>query len=521
MHVPIWTKLTGSFLLVAAVTGFVGTRVGARIEQMYETSVELETSSDALVALADTRSYYNYMRQQVLLLVIGAVDDTSLTPEMREAATAAQHAADEQVDVALAPWQEVTGLDETRQERLVAAVAGHRQVVDEVVLPMINGKTIELAPPAGTEAWTVTAALQESNRRFDIMRSELTTLMDEERERQRSQVEQASDEMGAAFATAGGELRGGIVASATLAVLLGIGTSLGIVRRLRRVQMTVEAMAEGDLTSRARLRSRDELGRMGNALDAALDRIEHAVGGLRSSATALAQVATAVRTSGTTISSESRRLRASVDGAADGAQQLDLSIGTIAGQIAQGAERARAAALESQAAGSTFERVRSSADAIGSVTAVIGDIAAQTNLLALNATIEAARAGETGRGFAVVANEVKELAQQTARALEEVAGQIATMRADTADADRAICSIAAMVAQIDEAQQAVAEATETQRHTTGVIAHDMHDAAAGSAAIADGLSSLIDDQGRGRVADLDDLATEVRGLVAAFKTAAR
>ncbi|HEY0419729.1 MAG TPA: methyl-accepting chemotaxis protein, partial [Acetobacteraceae bacterium] len=120
---------------------------------------------------------------------------------------------------------------------------------------------------------------------------------------------------------------------------------------------------------------------------------------------------------------------------------------------------------------------------IGDVVRLIGDIAARTNLLALNATIEAARAGEAGRGFAVVANEVKTLANQTAKATEEIGGQIAAMQGATGHAVAALRSIAATIQRMNEIATTIAGAVEEQGAATQEIARAVQQAAAGTHAV--------------------------------------
>ncbi len=175
---------------------------------------------------------------------------------------------------------------------------------------------------------------------------------------------------------------------------------------------------------------------------------------------------------------------------AGAAEELSSSIGEITRQVAQSAKIAGKAVADAKRTDATVQALASGAQKIGEVVTLIQQIAGQTNLLALNATIEAARAGEAGKGFAVVASEVKSLANQTAKATEDITGQIEQIRSATGEAVEAIRGIGTVIHEINEIAAAIAAAVEQQGATTKEIARNVQQAAAGAQEVTRNIASV-------------------------------
>jgi methyl-accepting chemotaxis protein len=180
----------------------------------------------------------------------------------------------------------------------------------------------------------------------------------------------------------------------------------------------------------------------------------------------------------------SEEASASVNTVAAATEQLASSVAEIGRQVTHSSDVADAAVAKASQTTEMVGSLAAAGEKIGDVLRLISAIASQTNLLALNATIEAARAGEAGRGFAVVASEVKELASQTAKATEEIAGQVAAIQSSTGDCVNAIGSIGDTIRQISGIATTIAAAVEQQGSATREIARSVQQVAAGTSEVA-------------------------------------
>jgi methyl-accepting chemotaxis protein len=171
-------------------------------------------------------------------------------------------------------------------------------------------------------------------------------------------------------------------------------------------------------------------------------------------------------------------------------EELSSSVAEIGRQVTQSTEIAGQAVAEANRTNVTVQGLSAAAQKIGDVVKLISDIASQTNLLALNATIEAARAGDAGRGFAVVASEVKSLANQTAKATEEISAQVAAMQGATADAVQAIEGIGRTIGSINEIASVISVAVDQQGAATREIARNVQEAAQGTGQVSSNISGV-------------------------------
>jgi methyl-accepting chemotaxis protein len=331
-----------------------------------------------------------------------------------------------------------------------------------------------------------------------------------------------------------------LIAGAAIALALGLLVARRIVADLTRIKAVCQALADGDLTRTSGLRTGDEPGLMGRALDTAIGRMRRTVSSIDQSATSLAGAAEQMSGVANRISASAEKTSSQAQAATGGADEVSRSVETVSAgseemgasirEISQNASEAAKVATEAvtvtSATSTTMAKLGESSAEIGNVVKVITSIAEQTNLLALNATIEAARAGDAGKGFAVVASEVKDLAQETARATEDISRRVEAIQSDTNGAVTAIDEITRVIRRISEYQTTIASAVEEQTATTSEMNRSVSGAATGTTDIARNISSLAETaevttqgaiESREAATTLTRMADQLKDAVAGFR----
>ncbi|WP_395015473.1 methyl-accepting chemotaxis protein [Dongia sp.] len=460
----------------------------------------------------------DYFKVRIAVMdAVGARDVAVIQKDVADVAEKVQHAQ--------AEWKAYLSTYLTPEEKVLAGEAqrsfdAYDEVRGRVLGALASGDFDGGKAIAKAEGTPALAKLMEAIAKLKQLQVDVA----------KSEYEKAS----AAYASDRMLLIGGLI----VAVLIGSAVAYVVGRSvtvpLRRIIEVMQALTSGDLTvavagterkdevgavaravavfkdglaETARLRQEQEAAKQRGeaerreAMLALASRFEQTVGGVVNDVTSSAQqlqvtaqsmTATAEETSrqSTAVAAASEQTTQNVQTVASATEELSASISEISNQVSESSRIVAGAVQQADETNAKVQGLAAAAQKIGDVVRLISDIAGQTNLLALNATIEAARAGEAGKGFAVVASEVKTLATQTAKATEEIGGQIRAIQEATGASAEAIAAITETINRVNEISTAIASAVEEQGAATAEISRNVQQAAQGTTEVSSNIANV-------------------------------
>jgi methyl-accepting chemotaxis protein len=482
----------------------------------------------AIDALSDARSGVDDLKDEGVR--IAAVDSVRRAVMTVDADPANAKKDDGMADQGLAAYAAAGTLSDGRAEAIDAftkAITGYRKIRDAEFYPLMTAGRVDEAVELSQSR--MLPLLNDANKALDDLLAAV--------------LREGSDEVAAADAEARQHTIQILVVVAiglTLSMLLGLWVAAAIVRPLRRVAGALGRVAEGDLGVEIEVGPADEVGELAEAAKQATASMRETVRTMDVTASSLAtasselayvsgELAAGVEEANmqaNVVAAAAEQVSRNIQTVATGSDEMGSSIREIAQNASDAAKVASQAVTTAESTNQAVARLGESSTEIGNVVKVITSIAEQTNLLALNATIEAARAGEAGKGFAVVANEVKELAQETARATEDISRRVDAIQSDTTTAVQAIGQIGQIIAKINDYQLTIASAVEEQTATTNEMNRSVSEAATGSAEIAGNVTGVATatEAAAARVTEaqlasehLARMSSEMRDLVSRFR----
>ncbi|WP_433042926.1 methyl-accepting chemotaxis protein [Dactylosporangium sp. CS-033363] len=473
--------------------------------------------------------------------VLGRVE--ALNSSLKDAETGQRGFVITGEDDYLAPYtQALTDLASEQQalRTLTADNAGQQQRLDQLA-PLITQKlgelkqTVDLRRAQGFDAAQKVVLTNAGKAVMDQIRTLTSAMYTEESGLLAARAKAANS---AETRTKTSIVAGVMVLLAGM-VAAGLTMTRQTTRRVHRLRDTITALARGDLTATANLATNDEFGRMGRELDTAMASVRATVQDLAgtaelltTSAGELSKVSGDLNLGADEASGKASQaayaadeVNTNVQSVAAGAEQMTVSIQEIASTSSRAAAVANQSLEITRSTAAQLETLGQASAQIGEVVRLITSIAEQTNLLALNATIEAARAGDAGKGFAVVASEVKDLAQETARATDDITRRIGAIQTGSDGASAAMHRIEEVIGQLTEFSHTIAAAVEQQSATTNEMTRSINDAARGAGDVHASFSAVAavttatSESARSSQRAADDLAGlagRLNGMVARF-----